>query len=247
MTTTLRRLASAAALATVAGLALPAAAQQAAPAAAPAATPAPAAAPAAPAILPDLYLGSETAPVTIYEYASFTCSHCAAFHRDVFPKLKAEYIDTGKVRFAQRDVYFDEVGLWAGILARCGGDEKYYPIGAMLMDEQKDWLSAKTGDEMTANLKKIGAKAGMTGEQIDACWADQAKVESLVATYQQNAVADKIEGTPTFIIGGEKVQNGPWEELKAKIDEKLAAAPAAAAAPSTTTAPAPGAPAPASN
>ena len=248
MTTTLRRLASAAALATVAGLALPAVAQQAAPAAAPAATPAPAAAPAAPAILPDLYLGSETAPVTIYEYASFTCSHCAAFHRDVFPKLKAEYIDTGKVRFAQRDVYFDEVGLWAGILARCGGDEKYYPIGAMLMDEQKDWLSAKTGDEMTANLKKIGAKAGMTGEQIDACWADQAKVESLVATYQQNAVADKIEGTPTFIIGGEKVQNGPWEELKAKIDEKLAAAPAAAA-PATTTAPATGAsaPAPASN
>lgn len=244
MTTTLRRLASAAALATVAGLALPAVAQQAAPAAAPAATPAPAAAPAAPAILPDLYLGSETAPVTIYEYASFTCSHCAAFHRDVFPKLKAEYIDTGKVRFAQRDVYFDEVGLWAGILARCGGDEKYYPIGAMLMDEQKDWLSAKTGDEMTANLKKIGAKAGMTGEQIDACWADQAKVESLVATYQQNAVADKIEGTPTFIIGGEKVQNGPWEELKAKIDEKLAAAPAAAA-PATTTAPAPSAPAPA--
>ena len=166
----------------------------------------------------------------------------------MFPKLKAEYIDTGKVRFAQRDVYFDEVGLWAGILARCGGDEKYYPIGAMLMDEQKDWLAAKTGDEMTANLKKIGAKAGMTGEQIDACWADQAKVESLVATYQQNAVADKIEGTPTFIIGGEKVQNGPWEELKAKIDEKLAAAPAAAA-PATTTAPAPGAsaPAPASN
>ena len=266
MTITLRRLATAAALATVAGLALPAVAQQAAPAATPAPAAAPAA-PAAPAILPDLYLGSETAPVTIYEYASFTCSHCAAFHRDVFPKLKAEYIDTGKVRFAQRDVYFDEVGLWAGILARCGGDEKYYPIGAMLMDEQKDWLSAKTGDEMTANLKKIGAKAGMTGEQIDACWADQAKVESLVATYQQNAVADKIEGTPTFIIGGEKVQNGPWEELKAKIDEKLAAAPAAAtapaaapaaaapaaapaaAAPATTTAPAPGAsaPAPASN
>lgn len=271
MTLTLRSLVSAATLAALAGLALPAAAQTAAPAqpateqpagAQSAATPA-----TEPAILPDLFMGAETAPVTMLEYASFTCSHCAAFHKDVFPKLKAEYIDTGKVRFAQRDVYFDEPGLWAGILARCGGDEKYYPIGAMLMDEQKDWLSAKTGDEMTANLKKIGAKAGMTGEQIDACWADQAKVESLVATYQQNAVADKIEGTPTFIIGGEKVQNGPWEELKAKIDEKLAAAPAAAtapaaapaaaapaaapaaAAPATTTAPAPGAsaPAPASN
>ena len=63
---------------------------------------------------------------------------------------------------------------------------------------------------------------------MDACWKDQAKVESLLATFQQNAVADKIEGTPTFIIGGETVRNAPWEELKAKIDEKLAAAPAAA-------------------
>ena len=230
MTPTLR-LASAAALSALLGaIALPVSAQTAAPEpATPAATPAE----AQPETLPDLFLGSETAPVTMIEYASFTCSHCAAFHKDVFPQLKAEYIDTGKVRFAQRDVYFDDIGLWAGILARCGGEEKYYPVAGLLLDGQKDWLNAKTGDELAANLRKIGATAGMTNEQMDACWADEAQVQRLVATFQKNAVADNVEGTPTFIIAGEKVQNAPWPQLKAKIDEKLAAAPATAPAPAS--------------
>ncbi|NHF73046.1 DsbA family protein [Paracoccus xiamenensis] len=221
-----------------AALALPAAAQT---------TPAPEAAPAAPAATPeaqtpaeqapaaepkiveDLFLGEESAPLTIYEYASFTCPHCAAFHKDNFPKLKAEYIDTGKVRFATREVYFDQVGLWAGILARCD-DAKYYPVSGMLMDEQSEWLGAQNGEELVANLRKIGAKAGMTAEQMDACWADQAKVADLVHTFQVNAEADKIEATPTFMIGGEQVKNMAWEDLKAKIDEKLAEAEAAAPA-----------------
>lgn len=239
------RILSAAALAALAGTALPAAAQQTPPAPATAAAPAPAtAADPAPALIPDIFLGSESAPVTIYEYASLTCSHCAAFHKDVFPRLKAEYIDTGKVRFAQRDIYFDEAGLWAAMVARCGGDDRFYPLAGMMFDEQGQWLSAKTGEELTANLKKIGAKAGLTGEQIDACWNDQKKAESLVATFQKNAVADKIEGTPTFIIAGETVPNAPWEELKAKIDAKIAAA-SPAAAPASTPGPATGAPAPA--
>ncbi|MBB1492807.1 DsbA family protein [Paracoccus sp. MC1854] len=217
MTPTLRSLISAAALA---ALALPVAAQTTAPAeTAPAAE-----AQAAPAIQPDIWQGAEDAPVEMIEYASFTCSHCAAFHTDVYPQLKAEYIDTGKVRFTQRDVYFDEPGLWAGILARCGGEEKFYPVAGMLFEKQREWLGAKTGDELAANLRKIGAMAGYSTEQMDACWQDTAKVESLLATFQQNAVADKIEGTPTFIIGGETVRNAPWEQLKAEINEKLAAA-----------------------
>lgn len=217
MTPTLRSLISAAALA---ALALPVAAQTTAPAeTAPAAE-----AQAAPAIQPDIWQGAEDAPVEMIEYASFTCSHCAAFHTDVYPQLKAEYIDTGKVRFTQRDVYFDEPGLWAGILARCGGEEKFYPVAGMLFEKQREWLGAKTGDELAANLRKIGAMAGYSNEQMDACWQDTAKVESLLATFQQNAVADKIEGTPTFIIGGETVRNAPWDQLKAEIEEKLTAA-----------------------
>ncbi|SMO69524.1 DsbA family protein [Paracoccus laeviglucosivorans] len=175
-------------------------------------------------ILPDIVLGQESAPLTMVEYASFTCPHCAAFHAENMPKLKAEYIDTGKVKFVQRDVYFDAVGLWAGILARCGGDEKYYPVADMLFDEQKVWLDAKSGDDIAANLRKIGAKAGMTTEQMDACWADKQKVADLVATFQKNATADNVEGTPSFIIGGEKVQNQPWDDMKKVIDAKLAEA-----------------------
>lgn len=186
---------------------------------------APAPAETAPAqTLSDIPQGAEDAPVTIVEYASFTCGHCANFHSESYPKLKAEYIDTGKVKFIQRDVYFDQVGLWAGILARCGGDDKYYAVADMLFDEQKTWIAGGSGDEIAANLRKIGLKAGMTEEQMTACWNDTAKAEQLVATFQKNATADQIEATPTFIVDGEKVMNQPWDDMKALIDGKLAAA-----------------------
>lgn len=208
---------------------------------------------ATPELVPDIALGSETAPVTMIEYASFTCNHCAAFHTDAFPKLKADYIDTGKVRFIQRDVYFDAPGLWAGILAHCD-PKKYYPVADDLMSTQKEWLfDAKDGDAVAENLRKVGLKNGMTAEQMEACWADQPMVERLVATYQVHATEDGLEGTPTFIIGGETMPNQAWDGLKAKIDEKLAAAPAPAApeektpaaAPAPASAPAPAAAAPA--
>ena len=182
---------------------------------------------ATPEPLPDIAQGAEDAPLTIVEYASFTCGHCANFHANVYPQLKAEYIDTGKVRFVQRDVYFDQPGLWAGILARCGGDDKFFPVSGMLFDEQEQWLAGGSGDEIATNLRRIGLKAGMTEEQMTACWEDTAKVEQLIATFQTNATADEVEATPTFIIGGEKVSNQPWDSMKEIIDTKLAeAAPA---------------------
>lgn len=175
-------------------------------------------------ILPDIPMGAEDAPLTIVEYASFTCGHCANFHAGNWPKMKSEYVDTGKVRFVQRDVYFDQPGLWAGILARCGGDEKYYAVSNMLFDEQSKWLAGGSGDEIASNLRKIGLKAGMTEDQMTACWNDTAKAEQLIATFQANATADRIEATPTFIIGGQTVMNQPWDDMKAIIDAKLAEA-----------------------
>jgi protein-disulfide isomerase len=186
------------------------------------------AAPAAPAAqaetLPDIAMGAADAPLTVIEYASFTCGHCADFHAESWPKLKAEYVDTGKVKFIQRDVYFDQPGLWAGVLARCGGDEKFFAVSDMLFDEQKNWLAGGTGEEIAANLRKIGLKAGMTEDQMNACWEDTAKAEQLIATFQKNATADQIEATPTFIIDGEKVMNQPWDDMKKVIDGKLAEA-----------------------
>ena len=196
-------------------LAAPAMAQDTAPAGAPAAEI---------AIVDDIVLGDQSAPLTIVEYASFTCGHCAAFHDENFSRLKSEYIDTGKVRFIQRDVYFDAPGLWAGILARCGGDAKYYAVSDMLFDEQKTWLAGGSADEIAAGLRKIGLKAGMSDEQMTACWNDEAKAQSLIATFQKNATADKIEATPTFVVGGDTVMNQPWEDMKKVIDAKLAEA-----------------------
>ena len=175
-------------------------------------------------VLPDIVLGQESAPVTFIEYASFTCSHCRDFHNNNFDKLKTEYIDTGKVKFIQRDVYFDAVGLWAGVLARCGGDDKYYAVSDLLFTEQTTWLAGKTGEEIATNLRKIGAKAGMAPDQMEACWNNQQTVADLVTTFQTNAGGDKIEGTPTFIINGETVHNQPWESLKEVLDAKVAAA-----------------------
>lgn len=174
--------------------------------------------------LPDIAVGAEDAPLTVVEYASFTCGHCAQFHNDNWKKLKTEYVDTGKVKFIQRDIYFDQVGLWAGILARCGGDDKYYAVSDMLFEEQSEWLAGNSGEEVAANLRRIGLKAGMTEDQMTACWDDSAKAEQLVATFQKNAGADGIEATPTFMIGDEKVMNQPWDDLKKVIDEKLAEA-----------------------
>lgn len=200
-------------------MAMPAMAQDAAPGGSDTAT----ASPKEKVLANDLSLGKKDAPLTVYEYISFTCPHCATFHQESFPELKSEYIDTGKVYFVQRDVYFDQVGLWAGILARCD-EKKFYPVSGMLLDEQAEWLSAQNGDEVVANLRKIGARAGMTAEQVDACWNDKARAESLVETYQKNATADKIQGTPSFVIGGELIANQPWADLKAVIDKKLAEA-----------------------
>jgi protein-disulfide isomerase len=85
----------------------------------------------------DMVKGSNTAPITLIEYASFTCPHCADFHKNVFPLITKEFIDTGKVRFIYREVYFDAPGLWAGLLARCTEKDKYFGITNLLFDKQK--------------------------------------------------------------------------------------------------------------
>lgn len=172
-------------------------------------------------VIPDMVMGQEDAPVTVVEYASFTCPHCQNFHETVFGQLKADYIDTGKVKFVYREVYFDKYGLWAAMVARCGGTEKYFGIADILYDTQKEWLAP--GDEagIADNLRKIGLKAGIAPEALDACMKDNDTAKAMVATYQANATADGIEGTPSFIIDGQKYANMPYEEFAEVLDEKL--------------------------
>jgi hypothetical protein len=103
-----------------------------------------------------------------FEYASFTCPHCAPFHANLVPQLKADYIDTGKVRFVYREVYFDRFGLWASMVARCGGPDRFFGIVDLIYDSSPNGPKARSGD-IADNLRRIGRTAGLTNEEIDAC------------------------------------------------------------------------------
>ncbi len=170
----------------------------------------------------DMVLGEENAPVTVIEYASYTCPHCAHWHDTSFKKLKADYIDTGKVRFIHREVFFDRFGLWASMISRCGGDARYFGINDMIYSGQKEWIGEGDPEKILENLKKIGRTAGMTDEEMETCLTDEGLAQSLVAAYQKNATADDIRGTPTFIINGEKMSNMSYDDFSAVLEEKLA-------------------------
>ena len=175
------------------------------------------------ALVPDMVLGAEDAPVTLIEYASFTCPHCAAFHASVMPQIKADYIETGKVRFIHREVYFDRFGLWAAMIARCGGGtERYFGIADMIYKGQKDWIGDGQPGTVAANLRKLGLAAGIGQEELDACLNDNAMAQAMVATYQANATEHGIESTPSLVIGGETHGNMPYSELKSLLDAALA-------------------------
>lgn len=171
--------------------------------------------------VPEMVLGNADAPVTIVEYASFTCPHCAAFHETVFKDLKKDYIDTGKVKFIYREVYFDRYGLWAAMLARCGGETRYFGINAMLFEQQKEWAGTDDAAAAVENLRKIGRTAGMDDATIDACMQDAAMAQALVLKYEENKKKDEVTSTPTLFINGERYSNMSYEDLKAILDEKL--------------------------
>jgi len=170
----------------------------------------------------EMAMGDENAPITMIEYASFTCPHCANFHKNTFPQLKADYIDTGKVRFIYREVYFDRFGLWAGMLARCGGEMRYFGISEMLYHRQREWLEGGEPETIVNNLRTIGRAAGMSDDQMNACLNDGDTAQAMVALYQKNAAADDINSTPSFVIDGTKYNNMGYDEFRAILDEKLA-------------------------
>lgn len=148
----------------------------------------------------DIVLGDPDAAVTIIEYASFTCPHCATFHQNTWPRFKAEYVDTGRVKFIMREVYFDKYGLWAGMTARCGGEKGYYPMVETFLKQQSSWVRSQ---DVGAEIQKIGRRAGLSNDQLSTCLADRDYAKTLLETYQKNAEADGVRSTPTFIINGE--------------------------------------------
>ncbi|MBX3514591.1 MAG: DsbA family protein [Xanthobacteraceae bacterium] len=157
--------------------------------------------------LGDHVLGKADAPVTIVEYASFTCSHCANFHTTTFPKLKEKYIDTGKVKLIFRvfPTAPAELSIGAGMLAHCAGEEKYFAMASALFETQRTWMS--TSDPLPA-LKKLANQAGITDEKFNQCLSDKNLAQEIQQTAVRGYEVFGVEGTPTFFINGTMVIDG---------------------------------------
>ena len=165
-------------------------------------------------------LGDPAAPVTVVEYCSFTAPHCATFHTQVFPLLRADYIETGLVRLVFREVYFDRYGLWAAVLARCDGS-KYAAILDQLFARQIEWTRSDDPYTVMNNLKKFGRESGQNDRQMDACLEESDVGTALAAQYQRAADADGVNAVPAFIINGEKYPNMAYDDFVTVLDAQL--------------------------
>lgn len=176
----------------------------------------------------DIVLGDPEAPVEIIEYASLTCPHCASFHTGAFPAIKADYIDAGKARLVLREVYFDQFGLWAAMIARCGGDKGYYNLVGMFLERQREWYQdhvrafneTKNPEPLIDDMMKIGRLAGLSNERMNACLSDQGLLERLVTDFQTTTTADGVRSTPTFFVNGEEVKGAVSAKAMAEVIEK---------------------------
>ena len=169
----------------------------------------------------EMVQGDLDAPIEMIEYASFTCPHCATFHAAVYPKLKINYIDKGLVKFIYREVYFDKYGMWASMIARCAGADRFFGMTDQIYRKQSNWARAESDVAIVTQLRKIGLLAGLDESQLSVCLQDGVKLRALVEWYSENAKRDEIKSTPTLIINGEKHSNQSYEQLTEILDEIL--------------------------
>jgi protein-disulfide isomerase len=150
--------------------------------------------------LDDIVMGAPTAPVTIIEYASMTCPHCAHFAVEIFPKLKEKYIDTGKAKYIMREYPLDGLAAAAFMLARCAGPDKYYPMIETLFAQQQKWAVK----EPLPPLLAIAKQAGFTQQSFEACINDKELLGKIQQVRNRGQQKFKVEATPTFYINGER-------------------------------------------
>jgi protein-disulfide isomerase len=176
---------------------------------------------AKPQSLPDMALGPANASVTVTEYASMTCPHCAAFNENVFSKIKSEYIDTGKVRYVFREFPLDIKAAAGSMLARCIAKDdagKYFAVVDMLFKQQNDWVVKNT----TETLTRIGKQAGLSQQAVEDCLKDQALLDKIAADQKFANEVLKVNSTPTFFINGEMIKGETsFEEFDKRIKSLL--------------------------
>ncbi|MEM7743409.1 MAG: thioredoxin domain-containing protein [Pseudomonadota bacterium] len=169
----------------------------------------------------DVIIGDKDAPVTVYEYVSYTCGYCGRVHQTVWPEIKATYVDTGKVKFVLRPFYRNTVDLDVDILSRCGGEEAFYPLADVYLNTQSVWTRH---EDIPGAVRQIARRAGMPEARIDACLDDYDFKKTLVESFRENAAAHDVQSTPTFVIGN-TVHRGliSVEGLAEIIDSELGA------------------------
>jgi len=167
----------------------------------------------------DRILGDPAAPVTVIEYASLTCPHCANFHTITLPKLESEYIEAGKVKLVFRHFPLDQLALRAAGLAQCMPPERYFGFLAMLFESQSSWATAQ---DPLAALARLGRTAGLDDTEIESCLSDDAKLDEIVSERLVAEQTYSISSTPSFVIDGQKYSGAlTMEQLQEIIDPML--------------------------
>ena len=154
--------------------------------------------------LGEMAMGDEKAPITVIEYASMTCPHCAHFSEATFPELKKRYIDTGKVRFMFREFPLDQLAAAGFILARCAGPDKYFPLIETLFAQQREWVVQKPLAPLTA----IAKQAGLSQQAFETCLDNRELLEGMEKVRNQAAEKFGVNSTPTFFVNGKKLNGG---------------------------------------
>jgi protein-disulfide isomerase len=163
-------------------------------------------------------LGDPAAPVTIIEYASLTCPHCAAFHRETLPALKQRYIEPGKVKLVYRDFPLDQLALAAAVLAHCAGPQRYFAFLDALFSTQQTWARAP---DPIASLKQIARLGGLAEDRADACLADRAMQDAVLQSRLDGERQHAINSTPSLVIDGRTYGGGRDIEALAEIIEPM--------------------------
>ncbi len=170
----------------------------------------------------EMVVGDANAPVTMIEYASLGCPHCANFHFNTYPEIKKNYIDTGKVKLIYRDFPLGRPALAAAMIARCAGSQRYFGMVEVFFSSQKQWGQAKNPIDA---LKKTARFGGMSGSDVDACLANQSVLDHIQGLARKGQDEHKIQATPSFVIGGETISGGlPYADMKVYLDKALAKA-----------------------
>jgi protein-disulfide isomerase len=156
----------------------------------------------------DRVLGQPNAPITIIEYASLTCPHCAHFENEVLPEIEKQWIDTGKARLVMRDFPLDRTALAAETLARCVPPDRFYPLVKSMFADQPAWVQA----DWRPGLERIAKFAGIGGDQFDACLANKTIENQVAASRLLASTQLGVDATPTFFIDGRKFEGEPTVE-----------------------------------